>query len=684
MILLRNRVFFHTTPKEECDMTRKPLCIRFLCFLLTLLLLCPMILPGLPARAASYSVEKALAYAKAHWNDGQGLCAEFVSRCVIAGGLNIGVHAGTGNCRRAISSASGLDPVNLVIRSDGYAYKADNGSILAPGDVVVQWCYTHDIGPHILLCGGYDSKGRATFYAHNAAMNNQAYRLGVNTAYEHTLDCDMGGRVIRLSTLSSGSSAQDPAPETPVEVKFLSTTDPNYTSKYFVTETNACPVILCKKTAGSHVSTAGIRIYQENDLVDEFEMNVTNVSDSLDRFHIWFDLNKECGITLQPGTTYRYVFFVTVNGKEYAGAPLYFTTLGTSIKPVSVLLNGNGGSVSPGFISVTLGKTYPALPTPVRDGYIFTGWYTGTSSSAQRVSAGDAVPATPPSFLYAHWEKIPVVDYTVTLHVYVDGKETDVREYENESPNFRMNLEGAISGCILDGAESNFAFTREGDTLIFQGITGPCTIAAYFVSQEEEEELPSGLLQNFVYDNWAWEGYNDVVSDQWFYANVRSATRLGLMQGAEKGRFYPGNQLTVAEMLALACRVHLRYHTGESDLPSTGSGPWYEKYVDYAMENGLIDRNYQMNAPADRDLFALVFSRVLPQSALEERNPDISFADISSCQNPQAVRLLGKAGIIVGSITEKGRVYQPASPILRSEAAAILTRIADRDLRQII
>lgn len=172
--------------------------------------------------------------------------------------------------------------------------------------------------------------------------------------------------------------------------------------------------------------------------------------------------------------------------------------------------------------------------------------------------------------------------------------------------------------------------------------------------------------------------------DQWFYANVRSATRLGLMQGAEKGRFYPSNQLTVAEMLALACRVHLRYHTGESDLPSTGSGPWYQKYVDYAMENGLIDRYYAMNAPADRDLFALVFSRVLPQSALEERNPDISFADISSCQNPQAVKLLGKAGIIVGSITEKGRVYQPASPILRSEAAAILTRIADRDLRQII
>ena len=181
MILLRNRVFFHTTPKEECDMTRKPLCIRFLCFLLTLLMLCPMILPGLPARAASYSAEKALAYAKAHWNDGQGLCAEFVARCAIAGGANISVIKTTTSCYNAISKATGVSGQTLRLASDGYAYKKDNSSILAPGDVVLQWCNTHQKGPHILLCGGYDSKGRATFYAHNAAMNNQPYRLSVNT-----------------------------------------------------------------------------------------------------------------------------------------------------------------------------------------------------------------------------------------------------------------------------------------------------------------------------------------------------------------------------------------------------------------------------------------------------------------------------------------------------------------------
>lgn len=39
--------------------------------------------------AASYNVTAAVNYANAHWNDGVGLCAEFVSRCLNAGGISI-------------------------------------------------------------------------------------------------------------------------------------------------------------------------------------------------------------------------------------------------------------------------------------------------------------------------------------------------------------------------------------------------------------------------------------------------------------------------------------------------------------------------------------------------------------------------------------------------------------------
>ena len=45
--------------------------------------------------ADSYNSEAALQYAREHWNDGVGLCAEFVSRCAQAAGVNMGVYGYT-------------------------------------------------------------------------------------------------------------------------------------------------------------------------------------------------------------------------------------------------------------------------------------------------------------------------------------------------------------------------------------------------------------------------------------------------------------------------------------------------------------------------------------------------------------------------------------------------------------
>ncbi len=157
--------------------------------------------------AATYDIEKAIQYAENHWNDGQGLCAEFVSKCVQAGGINISTQAGTGGCWKAICKITGLDMYDLTLSLDGNALCIDNSSILQKGDVVVQWCYTHSISPHIMICGGYNSNGYATFYAHNGALDNETYNLKRNTAYEHTTQCNMGAKVIHLSSLATQHTA---------------------------------------------------------------------------------------------------------------------------------------------------------------------------------------------------------------------------------------------------------------------------------------------------------------------------------------------------------------------------------------------------------------------------------------------------------------------------------------------
>ena len=154
---------------------------------------------------AVYNVELALKYAKEHWNDSKGACAEFISRCVIAGGIQMGVETGTGNCWRSICKASGLSMADLNIEN-GKVLKNRNKDILQVGDVVVQWCYDCNISPHILLCGGYNSTGEATFYAHNKPKNNEVYSFSPHTLH---LGHTVGAKVIRLSTLGTGSETEE-------------------------------------------------------------------------------------------------------------------------------------------------------------------------------------------------------------------------------------------------------------------------------------------------------------------------------------------------------------------------------------------------------------------------------------------------------------------------------------------
>lgn len=149
----------------------------------------------------TYDANLSLKYAANHWNDGQGLCAEFVSKCVQAGGISIKTEYITTNCYNAVSNATGVQGQILRLNEQGYATKDLDGSILSAGDVVIQWCNTHTYRPHILLCGGYDSKGYATFYAHNSAKNNERFRFNVTYSNQAPCNknCNIGARVLHIS-----------------------------------------------------------------------------------------------------------------------------------------------------------------------------------------------------------------------------------------------------------------------------------------------------------------------------------------------------------------------------------------------------------------------------------------------------------------------------------------------------
>lgn len=197
--------------------------------------------------------------------------------------------------------------------------------------------------------------------------------------------------------------------------------------------------------------------------------------------------------------------------------------------------------------------------------------------------------------------------------------------------------------------------------------------------------LPSAFAgyENFVAQATYTPGqFTDVADSAWYADNVRAAYEYGLINGQSATRFAPDSSLTVAEAIKLAAGLHSIYNTGSAEFAS--SSPWYRTYVDYALQNGILKaERSDYTQPASRAVFASVLAAALPADALGAINtiedgaiPDVS----SSASYADAVYLLYRAGVLTGS-DSAGR-FMPSSTIKRSEAAAIVTRMADPSLRR--
>ena len=175
--------------------------------------------------------------------------------------------------------------------------------------------------------------------------------------------------------------------------------------------------------------------------------------------------------------------------------------------------------------------------------------------------------------------------------------------------------------------------------------------------------------------------FADIEAGYWAASSVQLCYEYGLMKGASATAFNPKGDLTVAEAIVMADRIHEIYHTGKSTLAN--GDPWYQPYVDYAMENGLIAQGdfSSYTAKATRAQMAYLFCNALPQGTLDEINTIASIPDVSA-SHPYAkeIQTLYQAGVLTGS--DMYGTFNPDSYIIRAEAAAILSRVALPDQRK--
>ena len=144
----------------------------------------------------------------------------------------------------------------------------------------------------------------------------------------------------------------------------------------------------------------------------------------------------------------------------------------------------------------------------------------------------------------------------------------------------------------------------------------------------------------------------------------------------------------MAQAIKLAAALHQMQKTGSVTL-TNGSPNWYDSYAAYAVNNGVIEKDYlsytkaQMNAPATRGEFVHIFNGALVDATATNTVADNKIPDVKTTDKYGAeIYKFYRAGITVGSDAQG--TFHPASNIKRSEVAAIVLRMFDTAARKSI
>ena len=107
--------------------------------------------------------------------------------------------------------------------------------------------------------------------------------------------------------------------------------------------------------------------------------------------------------------------------------------------------------------------------------------------------------------------------------------------------------------------------------------------------------------------------FTDVAEDAWYASSVSNAYELGFMKGTAESAFSPEGNMTAAEAVTIAARVHDAYYAKHTAFSQDGAH-WYDDYVSYAAENGILEPDLfdDYDRPATRSEMALLFSGAVP------------------------------------------------------------------------
>ena len=473
------------------------------------------------ASAATYDPSAAVAYAAAHWNDGKGECAEFVRDCLRAGGLTSLTSINTSGLMNQIINAGYGERYRLVESSDGKFLMSDNSAILAPGDPIIFYCATCGFYPHLLLCGT-GSGGYVTYYAHNNAANNKVLWANVGGSHKYhnnyafSIHMKNNGyypvdeyeyATYTVSNAEGSDLRNRPYKEYGYEDTSVSAVDFGAEVVIIGFYENENGVTYARTESGYWIYATDLE--KKEDLVSlsisgetkptaieegsSFGLKGTVTSKSSNISALTAGVYTPDGAvvtekTVDPASTVASLSLVDAYiafGKLSVGSYVYKVTAKNAIseatlvdQPFTVYKNGevtvtfdaNGGQCDTTSLKVTSGEMISALPTPIREGFDFLGWFdeNGNEFTAETAVTADITVspkwevAQPPlddlsweieSYLYARYRGRRVSLHNVPYTLYHD--------YETEVA--LLNGEVVVIGRTTNYYGEKWLLTEEGD-----------------------------------------------------------------------------------------------------------------------------------------------------------------------------------------------------------------------------
>lgn len=369
----------------------------------------------------------------------------------------------------------------------------------------------------------------------------------------------------------------------------------------------------------------------------------------------------------------------------------------TAKRAFSIVFNANGGQGGPSYVEKQEGETIQ-LPweEPTRHGYMFFGWAESPNYSEVGYVPGGDYSEDGNAVLYALWIALDsdISTGAGRFDLTAGGERgaawiSYAKSWMTDPTLLISSTDPSVAVAELDASGKTLLVTplRAGDAKIILRLieSGEERSRTELPVHVEAAPLPAELL-NFRYAKSCDGRFRDVKKSDWFYDNVAAAYSLSLMQGRSADCFAVDGTLSAAEAITVAARLNAIYYTGSDNFAAPSAGePWYAEYVRYADENGILPDgawSWDMNAPIDRARFAQVLAGALPEEALPSANwiSDGAIPDVSlTLTAAPSIYTLYRAGILAGS--DSSGTFRPDDTITRKEAAAILTRLADPELR---